>query len=114
MKRFEDICRMPQSQVKTYLTKYLKSKYNEVTSSDGFIYANGTFPVLLVAHMDTVHKESVKQIVYSDGGDKISSPQGIGGDDRCGVYMIMQIVKTYNCSVLFTEDEEIGCIALHC
>jgi hypothetical protein len=48
--------------------------------------------------------------VYSDGGDKISSPQGIGGDDRCGVYMIMQIVKDYNCSVLFTEDEEIGCI----
>jgi hypothetical protein len=110
MKRFEDICRMSQSQVKTYLTKYLKSKYNEVTSSDGFIYAKGTFPVLLVAHMDTVHKESVKQIVYSDGGDKVSSPQGIGGDDRTGVYMIMQIVKTYNCSVLFTEDEEIGCI----
>lgn len=108
MKRFEDICRMSQSQVKTYLTKYLKSKYNEVTSSDGFIYANGTFPVLLVAHMDTVHKESVKQIVYSDGGDKISSPQGIGGDDRCGIHMIMQIIKDYNCSVLFTEDEEIG------
>lgn len=110
MKRFEDICRMSQSQLKTYLTKYLKSKYNDVTSSDGFIYAKGTFPVLLVAHMDTVHKENVKQIVYSDGGDKISSPQGIGGDDRCGIHMIMQIVKTYNCSVLFTEDEEIGCI----
>lgn len=108
MKRFEDICRMSQSQLKTYLTKYLKSKYNDVTSSDGFIYAKGTFPVLLVAHMDTVHKHQVKQIVYADKLNKISSPQGIGGDDRCGVYMIMQIVKDYNCSVLFTEDEEIG------
>lgn len=88
----------------------MKSKYNDVTSSDGFIYAKGTFPVLLVAHMDTVHKENVRQIVYSDGGDKISSPQGIGGDDRCGIYMILNIIKDYNCSVLFTEDEEIGCI----
>lgn len=110
MKRFEEICRMSQSQLKTYLTKYLNSKYNEVTSSDGFIYANGTFPVLLVAHMDTVHKEQVRQIVYADKLNKISSPQGIGGDDRCGIHMIMQIIKDYNCSVLFTEDEEIGCI----
>lgn len=108
MKRFEDICRMSQSQLKTYLTKYLKSKYNNVTSSDGFIYAKGTFPVLLVAHMDTVHKHQVKQIVYSDKLNIISSPQGIGGDDRCGVHMIMQIIKDYKCSVLFTEDEEIG------
>lgn len=110
MKRFEEICRMSQSQLKTYLTKYMKCKYNDVTSNDGFIYAKGTFPVLLVAHMDTVHKEKVKQITYSDRGDKVSSPQGIGGDDRCGIYMIMQIIKDYNCSVLFTEDEEIGCI----
>ena len=108
MKRFEDICRMSQNQLKTYLTKYLKSKYNDVTSSDGFIYAKGAFPVLLVAHMDTVHKKQVSQIAYTDGGDKISSPQGIGGDDRAGVYSVMQIVKDYNCSVLFTEDEEIG------
>lgn len=110
MKRFEEICKMSQTQLKTYLTKYMKSKYNDVTSSDGFIYAKGTFPVLLVAHMDTVHKEKVKQIIYSDGGDKISSPQGIGGDDRCGIYMILNIIKDYKCSVLFTEDEEIGCI----
>ncbi len=110
MKRFEEICKMSQSQLKTYLTKYMKSKYNDVTVNDGFIYAKGTFPVLLVAHMDTVHKEKVKQVVYSDSGDKISSPQGIGGDDRCGIYMILNIIKDYNCSVLFTEDEEIGCI----
>ena len=108
MKRFTEICKMSQNQLKTYLTKYIKSKYNNVTSSDGFIYAKGTFPVLLVAHMDTVHKEKIRQIVYEDGGNKISSPQGIGGDDRNGIYMILNIIKDYNCSVLFTEDEEIG------
>lgn len=110
MKNFENICKMSQSKLKTYLTKYLKTQYNNVKSSDGFIYAKGTFPVMLVAHMDTVHKELVKEIVYTKAGDVVSSPQGIGGDDRCGIMMILEIIKTYNCTVLFTEDEEIGCV----
>lgn len=108
--KFSKICKMTQKELKAYLTKYLKSKYNEVTEMDGFVYAEGTFPVLLVAHMDTVHKETIKQLVYQDFGNKISSPQGIGGDDRCGIYMISKIIEKYNCHVLFTEDEEIGCI----
>lgn len=110
MKSFENICKMSQENLKSYLTKYLKTQYNDVTSSDGFIYAKGTFPVMLVAHMDTVHKNLVKKIVYTDKGNVISSPQGIGGDDRCGIYMILKLIETYNCSVLFTEDEEVGCI----
>lgn len=108
MKGFEKICKMSQPKLKAYLEKSLKSNGYEVVSSDGFIYAKGTFPVMLVAHMDTVHKESVKFIVYAKNKDMISSPQGIGGDDRCGVYMILNIIQHYKCSVLFTEDEEIG------
>lgn len=108
--KFAKICRMSQKELKKYLTKYLKTKYNNVTEMDGFVYAEGKFPVLLVAHMDTVHKETVKQISYSNQGNQLSSPQGIGGDDRCGIYMISKIIETFNCSVLFTEDEEIGCI----
>lgn len=110
MKSFENICKMSQKSLKTYLTKYLKTQYNDVTSSDGFIYAKGTYPVMLVAHMDTVHKDLVKKILYTNEGDIITSPQGIGGDDRCGIYMILKLIETYNCSVLFTEDEEAGCI----
>lgn len=108
--KFSNICKMSQERLKKYLTNYLKTKYNNVTNIDGFLYAKGTFPVLLVAHMDTVHKETVQQICYEDKGNKISSPQGIGGDDRCGIYMILRIIESYNCSVLFTEDEEIGCV----
>ena len=83
MKNFENICKMSQGKLKAYLTKYLKRHYNYVKSSDGFLYAKGTFPVLLVAHMDTVHKDAVQQVIYE--GNIISSPQGIGGDDRCGI-----------------------------
>lgn len=111
MKRFEDICKMTQSQVKDYMCQYLSSKKYNVVNEDGFLYAKGTVPVLLVAHMDTVHREQCKVIINENG--KMSSPQGIGGDDRCGVFMIMNIVKDLNCSVLLCEDEEKGGIGAH-
>ena len=107
MKSFEDICRMTQPEVKKYMKGYLASKKYTVVDEDGFLYAKGTVPVLLVAHMDTVHKEQCKKIVNENG--KISSPQGIGGDDRCGVFIIMNLVKKLHCSVLLCEDEENGC-----
>ena len=106
MKSFIDICKMTQSKLKTYLNAYLTSVGYNTTVGDGFVYAEGKVPVLLIAHMDTVHKEICKDIVEENG--KISSPQGIGGDDRCGCFMIMNIVKELKCSVLFCEDEEIG------
>lgn len=108
MKTFQDICRMTQSEVKKYMDAYLASNQYDPISEDGFLYAKGDVPVLLVAHMDTVHKVKCTEIIESDG--KISSPQGIGGDDRCGVFMIMNIIKKQHCSVLLCEDEEIGCI----
>lgn len=107
-KTFEKICKMPQEQLKVYTANRLRETHRTVTMEDGFVYAQGVYPVLLVAHMDTVHKKLPKNIVHK--GNKISSPNGIGGDDRCGVYMILEIVKKYNCSVLFCEDEEIGCV----
>lgn len=110
MKNFINICKMTQTQLKTYVTKELTKTHDEVIVDDGFVFAQGTFPVLLVAHLDTVHKELPKELVYNEKKNSISSPQGIGGDDRCGVYMIFEMLKKFNCSVLFCEDEEIGCV----
>lgn len=108
MKNFESICRMTQTEVKKYMKSYLSSKKYEVIDEDGFLYAKGDIPVLLVAHMDTVHKQKCTEIKNENG--KLSSPQGIGGDDRCGVFIIMNLVKDLHCSVLLCEDEEIGTI----
>ena len=105
---FIDICKMSQKSLKKYVAKQLKKTHEDIIVEDGFVYAQGKYPVLLVAHMDTVHK-NLPHFIKSEG-DKLSSPNGIGGDDRCGVYMILEIVKRYNCSVLFCEDEEIGCV----
>lgn len=106
MKKFVDVCRMSQQEVKEYMRKYLIQKQYEVANHDGFLYAKGDIPVLLVAHMDTVHKQPIKTTITANG--KISSPQGIGGDDRCGIFIIMNIVKELKCSVLLCEDEELG------
>lgn len=108
MKTFEDICKMTQHEVKVYMKGYLSSKKYKPIDEDGFLYAKGTVPVLLVAHMDTVHHEQCKEIINRNG--KMSSPQGIGGDDRCGIFIIMNLVKELNCSVLLCEDEEKGTV----
>lgn len=105
---FRRLCKMSQQDLKAFLADALQSTYDEVVVGDGYVYAQGTFPVLLVAHLDTVHENLPNIIMYDKKSGSLSSPQGIGGDDRCGVYMILQVIKKYNCSVLFCEDEECG------
>lgn len=109
-KTFEKICRMSQKALKNHVKQKLAKTHGEIVSGDGYVFAQGKFPVLLVAHLDTVHRSLPTIIEYDETQDIISSPNGIGGDDRCGVYMIFKILKRYNCSVLFCEDEEIGCV----
>lgn len=106
-KLFKHICKMGQNKLHIYAANWLNSNgYKNVVSDKKFVFAKGELPVMLVAHLDTVHKEPPRTFVEENG--RISSPQGIGGDDRCGVYMIMDIVKELKCSVLFCRDEEIG------
>lgn len=107
-KAFRRICTMAQKDLKEYLANRLGETHDDIYVGDGFVYAQGEFPVLLVAHLDTVHEELPKTFEYDKRTDTLSSPEGIGGDDRCGIYMILEVIKRYNCSVLFCEDEEIG------
>lgn len=109
-KTIENIFKATQTELKSALETYLIGGGREILSKDGFLYSKGTHPVLLVAHMDTVHKESPKTILYSKDGNTIMSLEGIGGDDRCGIIMILEILQKYDCSVVFLEDEEIGCV----
>lgn len=106
MKTFKEICQLSQKDLKAYMHKYLSSKKYKVINEKGFLYAEGDVPVLLLAHMDTVHKQLCTNIVDMNG--RLCSPQGIGGDDRCGIFIIMNLVKELHCSVLLCEDEEIG------
>lgn len=106
--RLENICRIGQRKLKSKLANALSESGYNVIKNKGFLFAKGDIPICLVAHMDTVHEIPPHHFVYSDG--KLSSPQGIGGDDRCGIYAIMEIIKRHKCSVLFCEDEEVGAV----
>ena len=96
---FISLCKMTQNELKNFLPKRLEEAgYTDVVVDDGFIYARGDIPYLVTAHMDTVHKEPVKdfyEFVDKNGNHILSSPQGIGGDDRCGIYMILDIIKNH-------------------
>jgi hypothetical protein len=76
-----------------------------------FLYAEGDAPYMLVAHLDTVHKDRADIICYSKDGNFIMSPYGIGGDDRCGVFIILGLLKRLNFKphIVFTMEEETGC-----
>lgn len=107
---FERILRQTQPKLKRMLESHLKHSGYQPVSEQGFLYAPGDAPVLLVAHLDTVHHQLVRDICYSEGRRIAMSPQGIGGDDRAGVFMILQIIQRVRCHVLFCEDEEIGAV----
>lgn len=107
---FKKVCHLTQKELKKYVGQQLTKTHTSIISGDGFVYAQGEFPVLLVAHLDTVHKQCPTEIIYDANIGTVYSPQGIGGDDRCGVYMIFEVIKKFNCSVLFCEDEEIGAV----
>ena len=109
----EKIFSMPENKLKDALRNelcglgYLEGNLHNKKS---FLYAEGNAPYMLIAHLDTVHKKLPSIICYSKDGNYMMSPQGIGGDDRCGVYIILELLKklTFKPYVLFTMGEEIG------
>ena len=105
---FEQIFQLSQKRLKRELKAELIASGYTVQKQKGFLYAAGTLPVLLVAHLDTVHRTQPETICYSADGTAMMSPQGIGGDDRAGVYMILRLIQRVHCHVLFCEDEETG------
>jgi len=111
---FVKLCKYTQEELKDKLPYELISNgYTDVIIGDGYIYAKGDLPVLLTAHMDTVHANTVQDFYEYINEKKeyvLSSPQGIGGDDRCGIYMILEIIRQSESKpyILFCEDEETG------
>ena len=108
MKNLEDFLRPTQKKLFKLLVKKFKGKV--ILSKGNFILVRGTAPVMLVAHLDTVHIEPVKQICASEDGKILMSPQGIGGDDRCGVFALVKLFQSaqFKPWLLLTCDEEIG------
>ena len=111
LKSIEYFFKLNQTQLLKAIKKYLKGLYEEVYASNKYIVAVGEIPIALVAHLDTVFKVPPQDIYYDKAKNVMWSPDGLGADDRAGVYAIVQILKAgFRPTVVFTTDEELGCI----
>ena len=108
MTKLEEFLRPTQEQLFKRLCKHFKGK--TLISKGNFILVKGVAPIMLVSHLDTVHEQPVRDICTTADGNILMSPQGIGGDDRCGCFALTKIyersaVKPW---LLFCCNEEVG------
>lgn len=105
---FVDFVSLSQLHLQSKLVELFKGQC--INKPGEYLLVKGVAPVMLIAHMDTVHKAPVTDVCMSTDGNIVISPQGIGGDDRCGVYGLMRVYQRSEVKpwLLFTCDEEIG------
>ena len=110
-KLFESLASLTQNSMRRALYNYLKKRYKKVIVAPEYLYAVGEIPIALVAHMDTVFSSPPKDIYYDERKGVCWSPDGLGADDRAGIFAILTILKHgYRPSIIFTTDEEIGAV----
>jgi hypothetical protein len=113
LKTFEQILKLSQPALKKVMSNFIKKKYpkDSIFETKDFIIAQGNIPIALAAHMDTVFDKPPKDIFYDTRKNVMWSPEGLGADDRAGVFAIIQIVQSgLRPHIILTTDEEKGCI----
>lgn len=111
LRLFEQIVSLRQPALKKAMSALLRKKYNTVIETKDYLYAIGTIPIALVAHMDTVFSVPATTVYYDRKKNVMWSPQGLGADDRAGVYCITQLIKKgLRPHIILTTDEEKGCL----
>lgn len=110
---FKIIAQSSQPKLKKMLYKILKRHYKNIENTQDYIIAQGDIPIAVAAHMDTVFKLPPEDIYYDKEEGVMWSPDGLGADDRAGVFLILKIIqsvsKNKKPSIIFTTDEECGC-----
>ena len=110
-KLFSSLAKVSQESLRKTLNKFLMTKYDKIYATDDYIYAVGDIPIALVAHMDTVFKHPPKEIFYDREKGVMWSPDGLGADDRAGIFSIVRILNDgFKPTVLFCADEERGAL----
>lgn len=110
-KFLESLVSLTQNSMRRALYNYLKKRYKKVIVAPEYLYAVGEIPIALVAHMDTVFASPPQDVYYDERKGVCWSPDGLGADDRAGIFAILTILKHgYRPSIIFTTDEEIGAV----
>lgn len=110
-----ELLRRDQDGTSEYVrNKLIEMNINFNVDSYGNVYYldNENVP-LLSAHMDTVRKEEdfcIGAFLNENDDDKIFSGGILGGDDKCGVFIILKVLETgRKVNFIFSRDEETGC-----
>lgn len=118
MPNIYELLRRNQDGTASYVKDFLDSlelKY-EVDSYGNIFYLDNEKVPLLSAHMDTVRKDAdicIGAFLTESEDEKIFSGGILGGDDKCGVYMILRALKEgHKVNFIFSRDEEIGCVGI--
>lgn len=130
------IIRMSRKNLFDFLETELAQVYKNIDTngkSRNFLFCEGEEPIMVVAHLDTVFEDfsksssayktddlwkmydfyqtatELKEIYHDQVKGVMWSPDGLGADDRVGVFMILSLVRAgIRPSILFTTDEESG------
>lgn len=108
-KLLKSLVKLSPPTLKKTLEEYLKQLNYSVISGEKYIYAAGDVPIALVAHLDTVFTSLPEAIYYDEKQGVLWSPDGLGADDRAGVFAILKILQGgLRPTVIFCDEEEIG------
>jgi len=117
VKLLEKIFQIPsQSKKEKHLADFIKSqldlyeiKYYEDKLGNVFNLDRKGIP-LLSAHLDTVQdeKDAILSKYIKVRGNILSGYGTIGGDDKCGVFMVLEFACMKLCNFIFSVQEENG------
>lgn len=108
-KLFKQLVSLTQFELHQALKELIIKYYPNNIITDDYIIGMGEIPIALIAHLDTVFKYPATEIYYDPQARVIWSPDGLGADDRAGVFAIIKILQdNLRPSIIFTTNEEMG------
>lgn len=98
--------------VKSYFDR-MGIEYNEDEYGNLYNLNDINLPILN-AHMDSVQDyidEKLSSFVKIRG-DIMNGYGVIGGDDKCGIFVILEVLKKRKVNFIITREEEVGCVGI--
>ena len=95
-KLFERLVSLTQDEMRMVMSKYIRSTFgkNKSIVTKDYIVGIGDIPIALVAHMDTLFDKPVETLYYDQKKGVLWSPEGLGADDRAGIFSIIKILQS--------------------
>ena len=112
MQLIKQLLQFDENQVFKFVRSLMSEHYGKQIYFQGnhYIYAEGNSNICLVSHIDTMRDERTELKIIEDGDIIRAEDDILGGDDRLGVAMMLELMAVENKpNLLFCNGEERGC-----